>query len=109
MYVCCLQVNLVIPVLFVLVCLFLVVQPVYETPRIFWLGVGVTAAGLPVYYLGVVCTSKPAWFNSIMSKTLPHGFIIIGKKKRRMYSRTPSPNVRFIQGLKKNLTLGYCL
>ncbi|KAK9504604.1 hypothetical protein O3M35_010905 [Rhynocoris fuscipes] len=57
------KVNLVIPVAFVIICVFLVVLPIYEKPYEVGMGVLITLTGFPAYYLGVVCQNKPKWFT----------------------------------------------
>ncbi|XP_022662925.1 Y+L amino acid transporter 2-like isoform X1 [Varroa jacobsoni] len=45
------QVNLIFPILFLLMCVFLTVMPLYETPLKSGLGVLILLSGIPVYYL----------------------------------------------------------
>lgn len=62
---CCIvflrQVSLWIPALFVVVCAFLVVVPIYVAPYEVGMGVLITLIGIPFYYVGVVWQNKPKW------------------------------------------------
>ncbi|XP_013108616.1 Y+L amino acid transporter 2 [Stomoxys calcitrans] len=55
------KVALWIPVVFVLICAFLVVVPIYVAPYEVGMGVLITVVGIPFYYVGVVWQSKPKW------------------------------------------------
>ncbi|XP_048886050.1 large neutral amino acids transporter small subunit 1-like [Brienomyrus brachyistius] len=57
------KVNLLLPVSFVLACLFLVVVSFWKTPVECGLAVIVIITGIPVYLLGVVWRNKPKWLQ----------------------------------------------
>uniref|UniRef100_A0A3B3T1B0 Solute carrier family 7 member 5 n=1 Tax=Paramormyrops kingsleyae TaxID=1676925 RepID=A0A3B3T1B0_9TELE len=57
------KVNILLPVTFVLACLFLIVVSVWKTPRECGIGFGIIATGVPVYYLGVWWQNKPKWWG----------------------------------------------
>lgn len=56
-----LQVNLLLPISFVLACFFLIVVSVWKTPKECAIGFGIIATGLPFYFLGVWWKTKPKW------------------------------------------------
>ncbi|XP_076470432.1 large neutral amino acids transporter small subunit 2-like [Babylonia areolata] len=57
---------LVIPVIFLVVVVFLLVMPLYASPRDTGMGVLITLSGIPVYVLGVVWKSKPRAFSNLI-------------------------------------------
>ncbi|KAG7473201.1 hypothetical protein MATL_G00093070 [Megalops atlanticus] len=64
------KVNIVLPVTFVLACLFLIVVSFWKTPKECAIGFGIIATGVPVYYFGVWWQSKPKWIlQTIFSMT----------------------------------------
>lgn len=64
------QVSLWIPILFVIICIFLVVLPIYEAPLEVGMGVLITLSGVPAYLYGVKWEQKPAWFNRLLGKSI---------------------------------------
>lgn len=62
------QVSLVVPISFVIICIFLVTVPIFEKPFEVGVGILITLSGLPAYYFGVVYQNKPAWFTRMFSK-----------------------------------------
>jgi len=60
------RVWLVIPIVFLLICAFLVFMPLYVEPIQVGMGILITVIGLPVYFIGVHWRNKPKWFNQIM-------------------------------------------
>lgn len=62
------QLPMVIPIVFVIVCALLIVVPCYVAPYEVFMGVIITVAGIPVYYLGVVWKDKPKGFQEAISK-----------------------------------------
>ncbi|XP_058444444.1 Y+L amino acid transporter 2 [Malaya genurostris] len=60
------KVQLWIPTLFVIICAFLIVVPCYVAPYEVGMGVALTLAGIPVYYIGVVWKNKPASFENAL-------------------------------------------
>ncbi|XP_055641386.1 large neutral amino acids transporter small subunit 1 [Toxorhynchites rutilus septentrionalis] len=63
------RVQLWVPTLFVLICAFLIIVPCYVAPYEVGMGVLLTVAGIPVYYIGVVWKNKPKWFESALAGT----------------------------------------
>lgn len=60
----------VVPVVFVLICAFLIIVPCYVAPFEVGMGLGITLLGVPVYYFGVEWKNKPKIIqNSIGKKT----------------------------------------
>lgn len=57
------KVSLVVPITFIIICIFLVVVPIFEKPAEVSAGILITLTGLPAYYFGVVCQKKPLWFT----------------------------------------------
>ncbi|XP_034660715.1 Y+L amino acid transporter 2 [Drosophila subobscura] len=57
------KVSLWIPAVFVVVCAFLVVVPIYVAPDEVGMGVLITLIGIPFYYVGVVWQNKPKWLE----------------------------------------------
>ncbi|KAL1132837.1 hypothetical protein AAG570_010789 [Ranatra chinensis] len=62
------MVHLAIPIIFVIVCFFLVILPFFQEFYIVLVGVLITTLGIPVYYVGVVQRNKPAWFTKSFGK-----------------------------------------
>ncbi|XP_046889989.1 large neutral amino acids transporter small subunit 1 [Hypomesus transpacificus] len=64
------KVNILLPISFVLACLFLIVVSIWKTPRECAIGFGIIATGVPVYFFGVWWQSKPKWLlQAIFSTT----------------------------------------
>lgn len=62
------KVHLAIPIIFVVICVFLLILPCFADPESVGFGALITATGVPVYYLGLKWKSKPQWFQNIMRK-----------------------------------------
>lgn len=57
------KVQLWIPVLFILICAFLIIVPCYVAPMEVGLGILITLTGIPFYYVGVAWKDKPKKFR----------------------------------------------
>ncbi|XP_055769776.1 large neutral amino acids transporter small subunit 1-like [Salvelinus fontinalis] len=55
------KVNLLLPVSFVIVCVFLIVVSFWKTPVECCIGIGIITTGVPVYFFGVWWQKKPSW------------------------------------------------
>ncbi|CAL8376090.1 unnamed protein product [Arctogadus glacialis] len=55
------KVNILLPISFVLACLFLIVVSIWKTPKECAIGFGIIATGVPVYFFGVTWKTKPKW------------------------------------------------
>ncbi|XP_063226907.1 Y+L amino acid transporter 2 isoform X2 [Bacillus rossius redtenbacheri] len=62
------RVSLWIPVVFVVVCAFLVFVPCYYVPYEVGMGVLITLSGVPAFFLGVLWDDKPVWFVSALGR-----------------------------------------
>ncbi|XP_023233432.1 large neutral amino acids transporter small subunit 1-like [Centruroides sculpturatus] len=60
------KVNILIPVIFLLVCMFLVVLPFYVSPLETGVGIGITLTGIPVYFLGIYWKNKPPFLQKFL-------------------------------------------
>ncbi|EFN66883.1 Large neutral amino acids transporter small subunit 2 [Camponotus floridanus] len=60
-------VPLWIPIVFVIICIFLVIVPCYERPYELGMGILITITGIPAYFFGVAWKNKPMWFQKINS------------------------------------------
>ncbi|XP_039290058.1 large neutral amino acids transporter small subunit 1 [Nilaparvata lugens] len=63
------KVSLIVPVTFVILCIFLVIFPVFSAPYEVLMGVLITLTGIPAYYFGVVWKEKPSWFTNALDGT----------------------------------------
>uniref|UniRef100_A0A3Q2QAC0 Solute carrier family 7 member 5 n=1 Tax=Fundulus heteroclitus TaxID=8078 RepID=A0A3Q2QAC0_FUNHE len=63
------KVNILLPVSFVLACLFLIIVSFWKTPVECAIGFGIIATGLPVYFVGVIWQNKPKWLMDAISTT----------------------------------------
>jgi hypothetical protein len=58
-------VSLGIPITFIIIVAFLVLLPFYVDPVVIGMALLITAAGIPVYLVGVVWKNKPTWLIKI--------------------------------------------
>ncbi|XP_026462711.1 large neutral amino acids transporter small subunit 1-like [Ctenocephalides felis] len=57
------RVNLALPILFLMCCVFLVIVPAIAEPVNTLIGLGITLSGIPVYYLCIKWKNKPDCYN----------------------------------------------
>lgn len=62
------KVNVLVPIAFVIICLFLIVMPCVEAPYEVGMGALITLSGVPAYYFGVYWKDKPLSFRNFMGK-----------------------------------------
>ena len=55
------QVHIAIPIVFLLICGFLVFMPLYVKPMEVGMGILITFTGVPAYLVFVYWRNKPAW------------------------------------------------
>lgn len=60
------KVNLLVPIVYVIICLFLIVMPCVEAPYEVGMGALITLSGVPAYYFGVYWKNKPQSFQKFM-------------------------------------------
>ncbi|CAO1438160.1 unnamed protein product [Diamesa serratosioi] len=58
------KVNIAVPIIFVIICIFLIIVPCYQVPFEVGMGVFITVAGIPFYLMCVAWKNKPQWFQS---------------------------------------------
>ncbi|XP_065337268.1 Y+L amino acid transporter 2 [Cloeon dipterum] len=57
------NISVVYPILFVFICAFLVILPIFDKPFDTGMGILITLSGIPAYLIGVKYENKPKWFN----------------------------------------------
>lgn len=62
------KVHIGVPIVFVLICIFLLVLPMVDSPLIVLGGLVITLSGIPVYFFGVYWQKKPKTFLNFMGK-----------------------------------------
>jgi len=62
------KVNLILPIIFFITCVFLVLLPFYVSPYETGIGIAITASGVPIYLLTVHWKSKPRLYRKLISK-----------------------------------------
>ncbi|KAL7862716.1 hypothetical protein SRHO_G00117000 [Serrasalmus rhombeus] len=68
-YVFSYEVNILLPVSFVLACLFLIVVSIWKTPAECCIGLAIIITGVPVYFFGVWWQNKPKWLLQVIFST----------------------------------------
>lgn len=69
------RVNICVPIAFVIICVFLLIMPIFEAPFEVGMGALITLSGVPFYFACVVWKDKPLWFQNMM-----HGFTCFTQK-----------------------------
>lgn len=59
------KVNYVLPVIFLVICAFLVIFPCYASPVEVGVGLAIILLGIPVYYVTIAWTTKPKWLQKL--------------------------------------------
>lgn len=62
------KVNILIPIIFLLVCMFLVILPFYVSPLETGVGIAITLTGIPVYYISIYWKNKPLFLTDLCDK-----------------------------------------
>lgn len=62
--------NLLLPLLFMVVCAFLILLPVYVEPKATGIGAAIALSGIPVYLVTISWQSKPAAYVKSLGKLL---------------------------------------
>lgn len=57
------QVSILLPLIFFVICTFLVTLPIYVSPVEVGVGVAIILAGIPVYYVFIYWKNKPEWLT----------------------------------------------
>lgn len=60
------KVNIAIPIIFVGICIFLIIVPVYQVPMEVFMGALITVSGIPFYLLCVAWKRKPKGFQNVI-------------------------------------------
>lgn len=61
------KVSLFIPIVFIMICCFLVFIPIYVRPREVAAGLLITATGIPAYFIGIYWENKPECLKLLSS------------------------------------------
>jgi solute carrier family 7 (L-type amino acid transporter), member 5 len=80
------KVNILIPISFVLICLFLIIVPFFQVPWEAGMGLLITAAGVPFYLICVAWKHKPEWFQKKINgiTTLMQKLFLSAKEEQDM-------------------------
>ncbi|KAH0554951.1 Y+L amino acid transporter 2 [Cotesia glomerata] len=62
------KIPILVPIVFVIICLFLVIVPCLERPVEVGMGALITLSGVPAYFAGIVWKNKPTWFLNLNEK-----------------------------------------
>lgn len=58
------KVNILVPIFYVIICIFLIIVPIFEVPAEVGMGVVITLSGIPFYFICVAWKHKPEWFQT---------------------------------------------
>lgn len=62
------KVHILVPITFVIICIFLIIVPFLEVPFECFMGLLITVAGIPFYLLCVAWHRKPQWFQNKVNR-----------------------------------------
>ncbi|KAJ8953003.1 hypothetical protein NQ318_015364 [Aromia moschata] len=62
------RVHVLVPIVFVMICVFLLILPIFEAPLLVLGALLITLSGVPFYYFGVVWRDKPMIFQDFMHR-----------------------------------------
>lgn len=62
------KVNILVPIFFVGICIFLIIVPSFEVPAEVGMGVLITLSGIPFYLICVAWKHKPEWFQTKINR-----------------------------------------
>ena len=62
------RVNIVFPIIFFLICGFLVLMPVFEEPQVVGVGLAIIISGVPIFILFITHRSKISFLDSAITK-----------------------------------------
>lgn len=78
------KVPILVPIIFVIICAFLIIVPCYVAPYEVGMGVLITIIGIPFYYAGIIWQNKPVWLqNSIGRVTLTFQKLFMSAKEEK--------------------------
>ena len=64
------QVNIILPLFYLVICAFLIVLPLTTTPSLVGVAMLIISAGIPVYFVFIYWKGKPRCMRKIMRKYL---------------------------------------
>jgi len=59
------KVNIILPILYLLICAFLIVLPLWTTPKLVGVALLIIHAGIPVYFACIYWKGKPRWIRKL--------------------------------------------
>lgn len=62
------KVNLILPIIFFVICGFLIVLPLFTTPALVGIAMLIIFSGVPVYLLFIYWKNKPSWLRKVLSE-----------------------------------------
>ena len=73
------QVNIILPLFYLVICAFLIVLPLTTTPSLVGVAMLIISAGIPVYFVFIYWKGKPRCMRKIMRKYL---YVIIFQNRK---------------------------
>lgn len=61
------KVNIIVPIIFVFICIFLIIVPCFTVPIEVGMGCLITVSGIPVYLICIAWKNKPIWFQNLVT------------------------------------------